>query len=192
MPAEETFGAPIVEQIDGRDVEFPRLYMDFYGQLEAAVRTNRNAVATASCDAAQVVGKDRAEFLRDAGKQPVLIEDVDEFLHTESGFRKTITKSLETSGMDKSAINDLIKSIDAPTAIRLSRQIVGFIRAVPNPADEETVEQQGKPSARDWDAEYQVIVKNVPGVEPAKLTWFQYHLCLARARAAERANTPAE
>jgi hypothetical protein len=192
LPADETFGAPIVEQIDGRDVEFPRLYMDFYGQLEAAVRTSRTAVATASCDAAGVVGKERAEFLRDEGRRPVTIDDVDALLFTESGFRKTLTKSLEAAGTDDAARKDILGKIDAPTAIRLARQVVGFVRAVPTAADEETVEQQGPPQARNWDAEYACIVKFVPGVVPEKLTWFQYHLCLARARAAERAVTPTE
>jgi hypothetical protein len=188
MPADETFGAPIVEQIDGRDVEFPRLYMDFYGTLEAAVRNQRNAVAKAACDESQVIGKDRAEFLRDAAKQPVMPEDVDEYLHTKEGFTKAIKKSLELASA--SDAKEILDKMDTVTAIRIARMCIGFVRAVPS--DEEFVDTQGPPKERNWDAEWSLIVKHVPTVANTRLTWHQYHLCLARARASERANPASE
>jgi hypothetical protein len=185
MPADETFGAPIVEQIDGRDVEFPRLYMDFYGQLEQAVRDDRLALARSACDDARVMGKDRVDVLRDAAKVPVNIQDVNEYLGTESGFKKTLGKSLEKANVGVTEQRELFGKIDAPTAIELARKVVGFLRPVPS--DEELVEDQGKPQERKWDDEYALIVKNIPNVNPAKMTWHQYHLCYARARAVERA-----
>lgn len=193
MSADDTFGAPVVEKIDGRDIEFPRLYMDFYGTLEAAVRTNRTSVIQAACDESAVTGKDRVAFVRDAAMQPVMVEDVDLYLCSEAGARRTIEKSLETANVAREERKEIIGKLTAPEATFLARRIVGFLRtAQPGDDAEQPFADAGPPVARDWDSEWALIVKHIPSVAQSKLTWHQYHLCLARARATERATNPQE
>ncbi len=191
MPADETFGSPVPFQVDGREIQFPRLYMDFYGTLEAAVRSARTAKAEAVADSSGLKGKERAEFVMSEVRPDVMVADVDAHLCTESGAKRVIEKSLDAAGVsDKAERAKVLAALTAPDATWLARRIVGFLIAAPDEA--ETVEKHGHPKSIDWDAKYVLILKHFPGIDFSKLTWNQFWLCEARAAATERATNPQE
>jgi hypothetical protein len=188
LSAAEAFNAPIVRFIDGKEVEFPRLYMDFYGTLETTVRTNRTGVVNAACDAAQLTGKDRAEMLKEEGKRQITAWDVADYLGTKPGFERTLDKSLESAGMEKADRKAVLDKIDGPMGILLARLILKFTSEQVSDEAKET-EAQGPPEERNWKVERELIFKYFPDVNPGRLTWDDYHLALAHARAREAALT---
>lgn len=127
MSADSAHGAPYVYE----GVEFPRVKVKGYAVLEAYLRDKRRASAKAIANDCGLAGDAKAKSIREAEREVVSMYDVDDFTHSEEGFRLALRESLKLGGKDQASADQVIDGLDPNDARMIARIVLGFVELVP-------------------------------------------------------------
>lgn len=180
MSASVAHGSPVEVLVGDEMVSFPRLNMREAGVFQDRIRAERvEASKAASLEVIdKITATERAGFILQASRQPVLDEDLDNELGHHRFARDVLDKSLEKLGKQKSERDAVLDKIDKFSGSDIARQVVSLIVPVLDP------QKVGKPEERNWAEERMLITEFCPGVgDPSELTRPQYEMALKVAKA---------
>jgi hypothetical protein len=125
MSASDAFAS----DVPYRGVVWSKLRMSDYGQLENAVRAQRNALVRALVKECGITGPESFGILNDQLK-PVTYYNVNEYLFTREGAEKALTLSLARKGVEGDALAAAIEPLDMVTARNLAAYLTGFRKSI--------------------------------------------------------------
>lgn len=143
MSASNSFGSPVVENVNGQEVAFPRLTLEDYGSLEDKVRQLRNAFIRSMLDEAQVKGRERFEQLRDNCSPWVSSMQIFGFLSSKDGAILAATMSLKRAGKGDDEIKQIVSAYPFVGLSNLALYLAGLTKF----RDPEDALREGKEEA---------------------------------------------
>lgn len=121
--ANSAFGGDIT--YDG--VQYPRLKMKQYGELEQQLREFRRSTLSAVLDSQRVAGKERIEAMTSAETKPISWIDVDDWLMTYDGARKAVIASMKLAGKSETEATEHAENLSMLAATQIARLCLGTL-----------------------------------------------------------------